>query len=216
MAHSRKIWQPYELEIMKQSFADLSTKDMAEILDRSVCSIIACASKLGLKKSEYYQKYLSYRFKGDEGIAYRFAKGHVPANKGQAMSDEHRERSRHTWFKKGHLPVNTLQDGAIRLRHSHKKRGVPSYYWIRISQANWRPLHVHLWEQANGPVPKGMNIVFKDRNTLNCTLENLEMISDVENMRRNSIQNYSPEIKSLIRLNSNLNKAINNATKQNR
>ncbi len=190
MARTRKIWQPFEIEILKQSYADLPTKDIAEILGRSMASVQHQAYKMELKKSQYYQKYLSHRFKGDEGRAYR--------------------------FQKGHLPVNTLYDGAIALRHGHKKRGGKPYYWIRISQNNWKHLHVHLWEQEKGGIPPKNIVAFKDGNTMNCVIDNLELITREENMRRNSIHNYPSELKSLMRLNSKLNKAITNATKQNR
>lgn len=41
-------------------------------------------------------------------------------------------------------------------------------------------LHVVVWEEANGPVPKGMIVVFKDGDTMNVTLENLEIITRQE------------------------------------
>lgn len=50
----------------------------------------------------------------------------------------------------------------------------------------FRHYHRYLWEQAYGKVPKGYNIVFKDGNTLNCVLENLECITDREIQLRNS------------------------------
>lgn len=50
----------------------------------------------------------------------------------------------------------------------------------------FRHYHRYLWEQANGKVPKGYNVVFKDGNTMNCVLENLECITDREIQLRNS------------------------------
>lgn len=46
--------------------------------------------------------------------------------------------------------------------------------------------HRFLWEQAHGNVPKGYNVVFKDGDTMNCILENLECITDREIQLRNS------------------------------
>lgn len=110
----------------------------------------------------------------------RYNKGHTPINKGQIMTQDLREKVKQTWFKKGQLPHNTKHDGAISIR----KR----YYWIRTSLKKWKQLHRYLWEEANGPIPKGMIITFKDGNSLNCTLENLEMISRQENLRRRQQQ----------------------------
>lgn len=91
-------------------------------------------------------------------------------------------------FQKGQIPPNTILDEEmpIRVRHGHKKRGAPPYKWIRVAWKQWKQYHLWLWEQANGPVPEGMIIVFKNKDTMDCRLDNLEMISQQENARRNS------------------------------
>ena len=38
---------------------------------------------------------------------------------------------------------------------------------------NWKFKHVHVWEEANGPVPDGHVLVFADRDKTNCSLDNL-------------------------------------------
>lgn len=108
----------------------------------------------------------------------QFEKGHIPWNKelkGLHLNPE-------TEFKKGHLPANTKYDGYLTLR---KKDNGEKYYYIRISKAKWVLYQRYLWEQKNGSIPKGMLIAFKDKNPLNCVLENLEMISRIENLKRN-------------------------------
>lgn len=37
----------------------------------------------------------------------------------------------------------------------------------------WVPLHAHVWEQANGPIPEGLMVVAKDGNLKNVDLQNL-------------------------------------------
>lgn len=37
----------------------------------------------------------------------------------------------------------------------------------------WRPLHNHVWELANGPIPEGLIVVAKDGNLKNVDLQNL-------------------------------------------
>lgn len=137
----------------------------------------------------------------------RIKKGNVPANKGKKMSDELREKVKHTWFKKGQEPHNTKYDGAITIRHDSTNR---PYKYIRISKGNWVLLHRYVWEKANGPIPPGMNILFKDGDTMNCELENLEMVSDSENMKRNTIHNYPDEIKKTILLTRKLTRKLEN------
>ena len=108
----------------------------------------------------------------------RFEKGHIPWNKGLKGF----RPSKETEFKKGHLPVNTKYNGCLSLR---KKDNGEKYYYIRISQAKWVLYQRHLWEQEYGKIPEGMLIAFKDGNQLNCVLENLEIISRIENLKRN-------------------------------
>jgi hypothetical protein len=68
---------------------------------------------------------------------------------------------------------------------------------------------VHTWQQHNGPVPQGKIVCFKDHNTLNCSIENLMLLSRAENMQRNTIHRYPDELKSTIRLVSKLKRKIN-------
>ena len=107
-----------------------------------------------------------------------FSKGSVSWNKGSKGL----HHSPNTEFKKGHLPANTKYNGCLSLR---KKETGEQYYYTRISQGNWELYNRYLWKQEYGSIPKGMLIIFKDKNTLNCVIENLEMISRVENLMRN-------------------------------
>lgn len=47
---------------------------------------------------------------------------------------------------------------------------------------DWKKKHIWMWEQANGPMPKGCKILFLDNDTLNCKLENLYLITEKEYM----------------------------------
>jgi hypothetical protein len=61
---------------------------------------------------------------------------------------------------------------------------------------------------------KGHIIVFRDKNTMNCKIENLEMITRGENLKRNWLHNYPDEIKTLIKTKNKLiNKIKNYGTK---
>jgi len=61
---------------------------------------------------------------------------------------------------------------------------------------NWKLKHRILWEQANGVIPKGYELIFLDGNTLNCTLENLCLItkSELNMMQRDRLLTSDPEI----------------------
>lgn len=88
-------------------------------------------------------------------------------------------------FKKGELPLNTLYDKAITTRID--KNG-NAYKWIRVSMKVWQPLHKYLWLQAGNTIPEGHIVVFKDKNTLNCVLQNLQLITRSEHLKRNQQQ----------------------------
>lgn len=49
--------------------------------------------------------------------------------------------------------------------------------YIKIGQNKWVQLHRYIWEQSNGPVPKGHVIIFGDGNYLNTNLDNLVLVS---------------------------------------
>lgn len=63
-------------------------------------------------------------------------------------------------------------------------RGV-SYYFVRGGKYGWQHKHVAIWTAANGPLPEGYIVCFKDGDTLNCKLGNLEAIPKTEQTDRN-------------------------------
>lgn len=84
-----------------------------------------------------------------------FPKGNEPFNKGKPHPT--RGRASETQFKKGGLPHNTNYLG-------HERVSKDGYVEISIAETNphtgferrYVLKHRYLWEQANGPVPKGM------------------------------------------------------------
>lgn len=120
----------------------------------------------------------------------RIKPGNVPANKGRKQSEYMTKaaiaRTKATRFKKGQLPHNAIgfKDGDISIRRD-TDTGRP-YLYVRLSLGKWYPLHQHVWEKHNGKVPRGHCLWFKDNDSTNCTIENLEMISRAENAKRNS------------------------------
>ena len=111
-----------------------------------------------------------------------YKKGNIPANKGIPMSawmaPENIEKIKQHLFKPGILPWNTKKEGTISLRKNTRKR--EKYYYICTGLDQWMPLHRYTWIKAHGPIPPKMTIQFKDQNTLNCSQENLYMISRAE------------------------------------
>ena len=123
-------------------------------------------------------------------------KGNTPFNKGLKQSDymckESINKTKATRFVKGRKPHNTKQAGDIvAIKDSYNG----TYYkYIKIKDNDWVLYHRYLWEKVNGSIPKDYILVFKDKNTDNVVIENLELITRSESMLRNSTHNYPHEI----------------------
>jgi hypothetical protein len=139
------------------------------------------AARFGISESTVQRIRRDYDLKKSNSGCY--PKRWIPWNKGKSI-DVHKNAIA-TQFKAGHEPVNTLHDYAITLRHPHKYRGGRQYYFIRLAKGKWEHLHRYLWKQVHGSIPKGKLIVFKNGDTLDCLMDNLEMISMAENVKRN-------------------------------
>lgn len=119
----------------------------------------------------------------------RFKKGSVPVNKGTKGFTGANKTS----FKPGLIPHNIQEIGKIVKRKDNKGR---MYARIKVAEPNvWQMLHVYLWEQHHGTIPKGFCVIFKDKNTENIRLENLMLVSRNELVRLN--QKYPMIDKSL-------------------
>lgn len=204
------------------NYPELPTDKIARLLKRNISSIYNHAYVMGLKKSEEFNNSpeSGRLLKGQRrGMGTEFKKGQQAFNKGKKqrewMSRASIKRSIATRFKKGQKPHNTKYDGCITIHNDKLRSGqtIP-YQWIRLSERNWKMLHVYNWEQKHGKVPEGKIVVFKNKNSMNCEVENLELITREENMRRNTIHRFPEELISTIRALSKLKKIIH-GTQQN-
>jgi hypothetical protein len=179
-----KFWTSALEHMLIKLYPNNTNREIAMQLNARETQVQSKAFKLGLKKSK--------EFMLNHVLKTTFKKGHVPANKGKKqtefMTPEAIEKTKSTRFQMGQLPHNSVgvKDGDITIRMDHKKRGGKAYKYIRLALAKWYPLHQYLWEKMNGKLPKGHCLWFRDGNTMNCELSNLELISRAENMRRNS------------------------------
>jgi HNH endonuclease len=84
------------------------------------------------------------------------------------------------------------------------------YTLIKVSgERKLKYKHIHLWETHHKQkLQKGFNIVFKDGNSQNFDIDNLENISDQELMSRNTLSRYPTEIKQQLFAIRKLNKTI--------
>lgn len=78
-------------------------------------------------------------------------------------------------YRQPRVPIGTV---------SLRKSGGFYAYDIKLGERKWIRYNRYLWEQAYGKIPDGYRICFKDGNTQNCTLENLECLPISDIMRR--------------------------------
>jgi hypothetical protein len=201
-------------DVVKKLYPHRPTKEIAELIQRSEASVYRYANSNGIyKTAEYLASDASGRLNVfcENGKSFRFTKGHVPSNKGQKMPNEMYKKLKPTMFKKGQAPHNTAKEnGVISTRKDSKGT---SYQFIRISLGNWVPLHQHIWYEANGRYNTSTHCLwFINGNSLDVRLDNLELITRNENVRRNQnkILNLPPELQQTHKLIKKLKTKLKN------
>jgi len=112
----------------------------------------------------------------------QFIVGAIPWNKGmKGICIGGKE----TQFKPGNLPHNSYpQNGVISVRY-HNRDG-RSYKYIKLEMGKWMLYNRYIWFQHYGPIPEGYIIIHKDKDSMNCEMDNLMMITRAEHARRNA------------------------------
>lgn len=194
-------------DIIRERFPNERTQDLADELGLTYSQLANRAHSMGLKKSEEFkQSDKSGRHNLiEKGKKTRFQPGHTPVNKGVKMPDHVYDKVKHSMFKKGHRPYNWKADGSIVERNDKTGR---SYLYFKVKDSHWILYHNKIWMDHHGPIPSKHIISFKDGNTLNCDISNLELLSMAENAKRNSIHRFPDDVKEVIRLKAKLTKKI--------
>lgn len=192
-------WTPEKDQQLKSLYPNKTNREVAEILGATESAINARAFILNLfKTKEFHRERASKSWYG---------KGHIPQNKGRKwseyMSIEGQNRSRKTTFKKGNTPKNHLPVGT---EMQERKDG---YIKVKIAEPNkWMLKHRLVWERHNGPIPKGHNVQFANKDKTDCRIENLYLISRKEQINQNSIVRYPGEIRKAMTGISKIQKLI--------
>lgn len=179
--NGRKTWSKRQLDTLRRLYADHSAEEISAKVKHPVTSVYRKAREIMLKKNPEFLAKFGRLVASTEGAKdNRFAKGHVPANKGKRleefMSEDGIKASSRTRFKAGHRPHNTREVGTERVHGD-------GYVWLRTENGCVMK-HRYVWEQANGAVPDGHVVAFRDGNRQNCDLSNLYLLSRADNARR--------------------------------
>lgn len=191
---------------IKANYLKYPVKTLANMIGRSGCGVMGALKRMGLVIPV---EIIEQRKKDSQKQP-----GSIPSNKGKKqvdyMTPEAIEKTKATRFKKGHIPQNSIgiKNGDITIRHSSKSRGSRPLKYIRISIGSWKELKLYNWEALYGEIPLGGVIRFKNGDSMNCDISNLELIDKKTNMALNTIQRYPDELQRSMRLLSKLKKTI--------
>lgn len=195
-------WTPEQAQFMRDGYRSLTVPDLTA----------AWNTHFSINKTRgQVEAFLNNRriLSGRTGC---FEKGFTPWNAGTKGLCKPNSGN----FKKGNNPPNRKPLGHERI---DSKDG---HLLIKTSQHNpytgcptrYRSKHVVIWEEINGPVPPGMVVAFSDGNNLNCTIENLMLISRAELLSLNQ-HNYKetpdklkPSVLAVARLEVKIRKRI--------
>ena len=185
-------------------YEERKTQVIARIIGRSLCGIYGQAQIAGLQKSSEAKKKHggSFRKGRSSNPAGQFVAGSKPWNKGTKGVMKKNKGS----FKAGHSPYNTVPVGSISYQKDNTGK---RYKRVKIAMPNvWAYAHHLVWMGAHGPLPDANMIIFKDGDTENLHLENLECIHMGENMLRNTVHRYPEELKNAMILSGKLKAKI--------
>lgn len=174
---ANKIFTDEMALFIKENCTGLRNDDLARMINGKF------NTKVSAKQVGNYKKRNNLR----SGLDMRFQKGIPSPLKGLKQSDfmtaDQIERSKVTRFKAGNVPNNIKPIGSERLNKNGyisvkvTEDGPPRGQWIQKQRA--------VWEQVNGPIPKGHAIAFLDRDRTNCNINNLKLVTKAEIARLN-------------------------------
>jgi hypothetical protein len=152
-----RVYSQEEHDFLFQNYPNRGNQELTDLFN----------AHFGLNLTRTQIKAFKHNRGWDSGLTGHYEKGSIPANKGtKGLTSANR-----TSFKKGNRPVNYRPVGSERL----SKDG---YLEVKIADPNkWRLKHLVIWEEANGPLPKGHCVIFLDSNKQNLALENLRLIT---------------------------------------
>lgn len=225
--NARRPWTVDEDETLRLNWPRFPAFLIAHVLRRPKTAVYRRAAALGLQKADdFHTQPLASLWNGTQepgSIAARFKPGYVAPNKGLRRPGWYAGRMRETQFKKGrpaseasnYVPIGTEKVDPKRKVLMRKVTDDPAIFPTR----RWRPVHVMVWEAANGSVPEGHIVVFrpglKTLVAAEITADRLETVTLAENMRRNSYHNrFPPELKELVHLKARITRRIRRRTKE--
>lgn len=204
---SKHFWTAEEDALLRELYPSTLSADIAKRVGLPVGSVHDRAARLGIRKDRAWVSQNSREVQRRNGNPGRFHKGLEPWNKGKRCPGLGGE----TTFRPGHRPHTWRPIGTERI----SKDGILQRKVTDDGPAHkhYRSVHRMLWEEANGPVPPGHAVVFRDGNKRRIELDNLELVTRAELLLRNSVHRYPEDLKQVIRAKTRLSHVINQRLK---
>jgi hypothetical protein len=160
---------PEHIEWLQENIAGCHFKDLTEKFNRQFGMTLKISTMVSLTDRHGLHNGIDRRLNTamvEAGKAHRFKKGSSPWNKGT--------KGVTTGFKRGQMPHNYKPIGSERVN-------ADGYVDIKVAdgqkQHNWLGKHIFIWEEHNGPVPKGHAVIFGDGDQRNFDINNLILVS---------------------------------------
>ncbi len=178
--HRRVPWSPQEITQLRDYYPIMETGLLANWLGRSRCAVFNKATQLKLDKSSGLGRN-SGRFHSGMRLTWPAGLNRRP---GAAIGAEKFMSSRGYLMRKITSTGNAVRD--------------------------WQKVHRLVWEDANGPVPDGHFVVFRDGDKTNVSIKNLVLLPAADAARRASelYSSYPKEVRMAMRALGKLKKAI--------
>jgi hypothetical protein len=235
---NKLIWTDDQLAFLKANHKTLTNVKLSEALGVKLTSTRTKLYELGLYKMrlEYWTEeqvqFLREHYKifGDVELGEIF---NAKWKKNKGWSKKHIEKKRrYLGLKRSKQQKDEIQErnrlqGRFSINHWKRWIGrTATIGEVRIWKEQNRPYKVvktengfvsyprMLWTEKFGAIPKGFNVMFRDGNTLNCELNNLELVSDEQLAIRNGIQRFPVEIRKAIHTLAKLKRKIKSYEKQ--
>lgn len=178
----RRNWEQEEDHYLIANYSDAPIDViMARLGDRTYYAIINRVRILKLKRSKAYMQGLASDKMQQAGKETRFKKGGKSWNRGtkgltKANKTSFKKRSRpHNWKPIGSERITSA--GYIEVKYKDEYNAVSNY---ELKQRL-------IWMKYNGPIPNGYVVTFKDGNTSNFDIENLDLMSKKDSMLKNNM-----------------------------